>query len=264
MCVCVCSERGSPEGEDGQRKLVTQHSGTEGESYSPRVGSKAFHLPILHLQRNSKWMIVVIPVIISIKPDWASDEGKLTLVSSVPVDLSLWSADCDPQGALQAATRSGPHSTRGMHRRRVCKAWKHLRSERQHSCLQMGWNLCFPASSEASLPRGVWAGVRDADGRVRPPLFVEKKRTEEEGLAFLTGSGLSAPPNPLWDTWWRWKTGCDVRHHHTRRALAYLTNQVWGCVWPCRPCGSELALLNPLLWLTLTDALTLIWPVLHL
>lgn len=52
-------------------------------------------------------------------------------------------------------------------------------------------------SSEASVPRGVCGGIRDADGRVRPPLFVEKKRTKEEGLSFLTGSGLSVPSSPF-------------------------------------------------------------------
>lgn len=31
--MCVCLERRSSEGEDGQRKLFTEHSGTEGESY---------------------------------------------------------------------------------------------------------------------------------------------------------------------------------------------------------------------------------------
>lgn len=44
--------------------------------------------------------------------------------------------------------------------------------------------------SEASGPGAVRAAVRDADRRVRPPLFVETKRTEEESLAFLTGSDL--------------------------------------------------------------------------
>lgn len=44
--------------------------------------------------------------------------------------------------------------------------------------------------SEASGPGAVRAAVRDADRRVRPPVFVETKRTEEESLAFLTGSDL--------------------------------------------------------------------------
>lgn len=136
---------------------------------------------------------------------------------------------------------------------------------KQPSCFQMWSQLLVPVSSETSVPRGLRAGVRDADGRVRPSLFVEKKRTKEEGLAFLTGGGLwPRPPQPLWDTWQRWKTGSDIRHDGTHRAMTYLTNHVPGCVRPCGLCGSEPALFDPLLWLTLTDALTLIWPVLHL
>ncbi len=52
---------------------------------------------------------------------------------------------------------------------------------------------CLSSSSlllEASGSGGVRTAVRDDDGRVRPTIFVETKRTEEESLAFLTGSDL--------------------------------------------------------------------------
>lgn len=120
----------------------------------------------------------------------------------------------------------------------------------------------FLLSSEASLPRGVWAGVRDADGRVWPPLFVEKKRTKEEGLAFLTGGGLSVPPAPLryvLHVGEKQAVTSDIIKDTEPWLISPITSEdAW------RPCGSELAPLNPLLWLTLTDALTLILPVLHL
>lgn len=70
--------------------------------------------------------------------------------------------------------------------------------------------------SEASGSRGVRAHLRDADGRVRPPLFVETKRTEEEGLAFLTGSDLTIPSRYMYAT--EEGTGCNVKHQQTHTA----------------------------------------------
>lgn len=87
-----------------------------------------------------------------------------------------------------------------------------------------------PLLSEAFGSRGVWAAVRDADGRVRPPLFVETKWTEEESLAFLTGSDLT----PLEKYLMKEKTGCNITHHQTHRAIHDVANpsRPWICAGP--------------------------------
>lgn len=184
------------------------------------------------------------------------------------VNSCLLSLQIYPYEALIVTHRGRCKLPPGVDRTRleVWAAGACTKTHTQPSCFQMWWKPVLPVSSEASVHGGFRAGVRDADGRVRPPVFVEKKRTKEEGLAFLTGSSLRRPlpPQPLWDTWRRRKTGRSIRHHGTHRAMTYLTNHIRGRVCPCLLCGSEPARLNPLLWLTLTDALTLILPVLHL
>lgn len=136
------------------------------------------------IARELNQYLYFLTLIIIISPD---DEGELLFVST---SLQIY-----PYEALIVTHRGRCKLPPGVDRTRLEVKKNSDRKKLEAFLFSNVMKAGSPPPSEASVPGGVWAGVRDADGRVRPPLFVEEEWPKEEGLSFLTGSVLAAAPD---------------------------------------------------------------------